>query len=103
MWWLAKAGVVGMAAFALLALTPLILALRCASAPAKISAEVVASLLAVSAVWPLPEQPRDSLAIGLAMGVAMGFAGMGRRSQDAGQDTTQVNDSRVLTLAVSPG
>ncbi|MCV7302826.1 O-antigen ligase family protein [Mycobacterium barrassiae] len=83
MWWLAKAGAVGMAAFALLALTPVVLALRCASAPAKISAAVVTSLLAVSIVWPLPEQPHDALAIGMAMGAAMGFARLPRRNQNA--------------------
>lgn len=88
MWWLAKAGLVGMAAFALLALTPLVLALRCATAPAKISAAVVGSLLAVSAVWPLPEQPHDALGIGLAIGAAMGFARVPRRNEDAGQSET---------------
>ena len=42
-------------AFALFALTPVILALRCATTPARISAAVAAGLLAISAVWPLPE------------------------------------------------
>lgn len=85
LWWLAKAGVVGMAAFALFALTPVILALRCASAPAKISAAVAAGLLAISAVWPLPEMPMDALGMGLALGTAMGYAGLRRRSEDADQ------------------
>jgi hypothetical protein len=85
-WWLAKAGAVGMAAFAWFALTPIFRALRCASAPAKISGAVSAGLLAISAVWPLPEMPMDALALGLALGSAMGFAGLRRRAQDADQD-----------------
>nr|WP_207383912.1 O-antigen ligase family protein [Mycolicibacterium komanii] len=98
MWWLAKAGAVGMAAFALLALTPLVLALRCASAPAKISAAVVGSLLAVSAVWPLPEQPHDALGIGLAIGAAVGFARLPQRNDDAGES----DPSMASTPAGSP-
>lgn len=86
LWWLAKAGVVGMAAFALFALTPVILALRCASAPARISAAVATGLLAISAVWPLPEMPMDSLGLGLALGSAMGFAGLRRRTPDTDQN-----------------
>ncbi len=85
MWWLAKAGAVGMAAFALLVLVPLTLALRSASAPAKIGAAVITSLLAVSIVWPLPEQPHDSFAIGIAVGATMGFARL-RRGNDARND-----------------
>jgi O-antigen ligase len=81
MWWLAKGGAVGMAAFVLFAITPAILSLRCASAPAKIGAAVVASLLAVSAVWPLPEQPHDALAFGIAIGATMGFARLEHRRQ----------------------
>lgn len=83
MWWLAKAGGIGMAAFALLALTPVTLALRCASTRAKIGAAVVLSLLAVSIVWPLPEQPHDSFAMGIAIGATMGFALLQRRNPNA--------------------
>lgn len=83
-WWVAKAGAVGMAAFAWLALTPVVKALRCASAPAKISAAVCAGLLAISALWPLPEMPMDALALGMALGTAMGFAGLRRRNSEAG-------------------
>ncbi|WP_208622461.1 O-antigen ligase family protein [Mycobacterium gastri] len=75
LWWLAKAGAVGMAAFAVFALTPLFRALRRASAPAKISAAVSAGLLAMSTVWPLPEMPTDAVSLGLALGATMGFAG----------------------------
>jgi O-antigen ligase len=82
LWWLAKAGAVGMAVFAIFALTPVILALRCAPAAAKISAAVAAGLLAISAVWPLPEMPMDALGLGLALGAAMGYAGLRRRSGD---------------------
>jgi len=89
LWWLAKAGAIGMAAFAWLALTPLIRALRGASAPAIISAAASAGLLAISAVWPLPEMPVDALAIGLALGATMGFAGTsptgGQAAQTAGE------------------
>lgn len=80
-WWLAKAGAVGMAAFAAFALTPIVRALRCASTPAKISAAVCAALLAISAVWPLPEMQSDALAMGLALGTATGFAGLRRRNR----------------------
>ncbi|KAA8966046.1 MAG: O-antigen ligase domain-containing protein [Mycobacterium sp.] len=83
LWWLAKAGVAGMAAFALLALTPL-RALRRASAPARISASVSAGLLAVSAVWPLPELPVDAMALGLVLGATMAFAAGPRPDRDAG-------------------
>ncbi|MBY0441678.1 MAG: O-antigen ligase family protein [Mycobacteriaceae bacterium] len=92
LWWLTKAGAVGMAAFALFALTPVILALRCAAAPAKISAAVAAGLLAISAVWPLPEMPVDALGLGLALGATMGFAGLGRRSKDSDQETDHGGD-----------
>jgi O-antigen ligase len=85
LWWLAKAGAVGMAGFAVFALTPVIRAIRYASAPAKISAAVCAGLLTISVVWPLPEMPSDALAIGLALGAAMGYGSQRRRSQDAEQ------------------
>ncbi|WP_099184277.1 O-antigen ligase family protein [Mycobacterium kansasii] len=75
LWWLAKAGVVGMAAFAVFALPPLVRALRRASAPAKVSAAVSAGLLAMSTVWPLPEMPTDAVSLGLALGATMAYAG----------------------------
>lgn len=85
LWWVAKGGLVGMAAFAAFALVPVIRALRRGTAPAKISAAVSAGLLAISAVWPLPEMPSDALALGLALGSAMGFAGLRGRGQDVAQ------------------
>lgn len=97
-WWLAKAGAVGMAVFAWFALTPVYRALRCASAPAKISAAVSVGLLAITAVWPLPEMPMDALALGLSLGSAMGFAGLRQRAQDASQGA----DDRAPELASTP-
>ncbi|WP_102419016.1 O-antigen ligase [Mycobacterium sp. 4858] len=98
LWWLVKSGAVGMAAFALFALTPLIRALRRSSAPAKISAAVSAGLLAISAVWPLPEMPVDALALGLALGSTMGFA----RSRRAGQEVGELGVSRAPVPAGVP-
>jgi hypothetical protein len=97
-WWLAKAGVVGVAVFAWFAATPILKAVRRASAPAKISAAVSASLLAISAVWPLPEMPMDALALGLVLGATMGFATLARRDQALGQDSVD----RVPVLAATP-
>ncbi|KZS71659.1 polymerase [Mycobacterium kansasii] len=95
LWWLAKAGAVGMAAFALFALTPLFRALRRASAPAKISAAVSAGLLAMSTVWPLPEMPTDAVSLGLALGATMGFAGARPTGPEA--DETVANRTPVVT------
>ncbi|WP_406817768.1 O-antigen ligase family protein [Mycobacterium sp. M23085] len=100
LWWLAKAGAVGMAVFALFALTPVILALRCAPAAAKISAAVAAGLLAISAVWPLPEMPMDALGLGMALGTAMGYAGLRRRSGDG--DHGDVNPAPAPAAAPGP-
>jgi O-antigen ligase len=99
LWWLAKAGAVGMVVFALFALTPLILALRCGSAPARISAATAAGLLAISAVWPLPEMPMDALGLGLALGATMGFARLPGRGQDPSQN--DVNPGLELLTAGS--
>jgi O-antigen ligase len=103
-WWLAKAGAVGMAVFAWFALTPVVRAFRCASAPGKISAAVAAGLLAISAVWPLPEMPMDALALGLALGAAMAFAGLRDRGQDDGQpDSGHEPDKSGEFATVSAG
>ncbi|SPM35274.1 polymerase, partial [Mycobacterium rhizamassiliense] len=85
LWWVAKGGSVGMAAFVAFAIVPVIRALRRGSAPAKISAAVSGGLLAISAVWPLPEMPSDALALGLALGAAMGFAGLRDKAPEAVQ------------------
>jgi O-antigen ligase len=86
LWWLVKAGAVGMVAFALFALTPLIRALRCASAPAKISAAVSIGLLVVCIVSPLPEGYGAST-LGLALGSAMAFASRGRTERFGAEQT----------------
>lgn len=80
LWWLAKAGAVGMAAFALFALTPLVRALRSTSAPAKISAAVSAGLLVMCIVDPLPEDPANALTLGMSLGAAWAFARLRQRS-----------------------
>lgn len=98
LWWLAKGGAVGMASFVVLALVPMVRALRRPSAPAKISVAVSAGLLAISAVWPLPEMPSDALALGLALGSAMGFAGLRRRAARPAE--TEVNRVPALAAAV---
>ncbi|RFZ68332.1 O-Antigen ligase [Mycobacterium marinum] len=83
LWWLAKAGAVGMAVFAIFALTPLFGALRRGSDRAKIAAATSIGLLAISAVWPLPEMPVDALGLGLVLGLTMGFATQRRGGADA--------------------
>lgn len=84
-WWLAKAGAVGMLAFAGFALTPVVQALRRATPQAKLAAAVSCALLAITAVWPLPEMPMDALAIGLALGATMAFARLPRREREDGR------------------
>ncbi|RFZ66994.1 O-Antigen ligase [Mycobacterium marinum] len=83
LWWLAKAGAVGMALFAMFALPPLFGALRRGSDRAKIGAATSIGLLAMSAVWPLPEMPVDALGLGLVLGLTMGFATQRRGGADA--------------------
>ncbi|MDC8981632.1 O-antigen ligase family protein [Mycobacterium marinum] len=83
LWWLAKAGAVGMALFAMFALPPLFGALRRGSDRAKIAAATSIGLLAISAVWPLPEMPVDALGLGLVLGLTMGFATQRRSGADA--------------------
>jgi hypothetical protein len=99
LWWLAKAGAVGMAVFALFALTPLIRALRCASAPAKISVAVSFCLLVVCTVAPLPEGYGAST-LGLALGSAMAFAGR-RRTERLGAETTPALTGAEQTPALT--
>ncbi|BAX94151.1 O-antigen ligase family protein [Mycobacterium shigaense] len=97
LWWVAKGGAVGMAAFAVFALVPLIRALRRRTPAAKISAAVSMGLLAISAVWPLPEMPSDSLALGLALGSTMAFAGLRETARDA--DPVEVGAGPTLVGA----
>ena len=74
LYWLVKAGAVGMASFAVFALTPVVRGIRSASAAAKISTAVSLALLATCVVNPLPLEPGSSLTLGMALGTAMGFA-----------------------------
>jgi O-antigen ligase len=74
LWLLVKSGVIGMASFAVFAVTPVWRAVRSSSAAAKISAATGAALLAICVVDPLPLEPANSLALGMALGAAMGFA-----------------------------
>lgn len=78
LWWLVKAGALGMAAFALFALTPVVRALRCAAKPAKICAAVSVGFLVLAIVGPNIEDTPDSVVFGMLLGLAMGFANVGR-------------------------
>ena len=91
LWWLAKSGAVGMAAFAMFALTPLVFALRSASKPAKAGSAVSAGLLVMSIVDPLPEDPANAMTLGIALGAALAFARPRRRSgvSDGSVDGTE--------------
>ncbi|MBS9533516.1 O-antigen ligase family protein [Mycobacterium sp. M1] len=79
LWWLVKSGAVGMAGFAMLAITPIVRALRSASPLAKIAAATSAGLLATCTVGPMPEEVGDSLVLGLTFGAAFAFATQIRR------------------------
>jgi O-antigen ligase len=83
LWWLAKAGLVGMVAFALFALPPVCTAVRTATAPAKVSAAVSLALLSICLVNPMPLEPSSSLLIGMAVGAAMAFSR--RRPEPVGE------------------
>jgi O-Antigen ligase len=81
LWWLAKAGAVGMTAFALFALIPIARGLFSASAPAKIAAALSVALLVNCTVDPLPEDPADALVLGLTLGAALQFAVVSLRAR----------------------
>jgi O-antigen ligase/polysaccharide polymerase Wzy-like membrane protein len=81
LWWLAKAGAVGMTAFVLFALTPIVRGLLSTSAPAKTAAALAVALLVNCTVDPLPEDPADALLLGLALGAALQFAVVSRRAR----------------------
>lgn len=102
LWWLAKAGAVGMVAFALFALIPLLRAVRSASRPAKVSAAVSVGLLVVCNVNPLPEDPGGALTLGLAFGLAMAFASRGPTERLDAEQTpalTSAEQTPALTSA----
>jgi O-antigen ligase len=95
LWWLVKAGAVGMASFALLALTPVARGIRSASAASKISAAVSAGLLAGCAVGPMPEEPVQALVLGLALGAALGFA----RARPRARHAAPIDSARPISTA----
>ncbi|OBA68750.1 polymerase [Mycobacterium sp. 1554424.7] len=99
LWWLAKSGGVGMTAFAVFALTPLIQALRSASAPAKASAAVSAGLLVMSIIDPLPEDPANALTLGMALGAALAFARLRRRSSATDDSAEPATEPMMLAGA----
>ncbi len=81
LWWLVKAGAVGMTAFLLFALTPIVRGLLSSSAPAKTAAALAVALLVNCTVDPIPEDPADALVLGLALGAALQFAVVKRRAR----------------------
>jgi hypothetical protein len=95
LWWLCKAGAGGMAMFALFALMPIVRGLRCASVPAKISAAVSIGLLAVCIVAPLPEDPPNAMALGMALGATMGFVRQQRQRQSVDRVDAQPTPALV--------
>ncbi len=86
LWWLAKAGAVGMTAFAVFVLTPILRALVSMSAAAKIAAALSVALLVNCTVDPIPEDPSDAMVLGLALGAALQFAVVSRRARHAADD-----------------
>jgi O-Antigen ligase len=101
LWWLAKAGVVGMVAFALFVLIPIVRGLLSASAPAKAAAALSVALLVNCTVDPIPEDPADALVLGLALGAALQFAVVSRRARrkEDGMQETQHASPSVITAA----
>jgi hypothetical protein len=100
LWWLVKAGVVGMAVFAWFALRPVIRALRSTSTPAKIAGSVAFGLLVLNIVGPNIEDTPDSVVYGIALGSAMGFANLARkRPEQSGSPGLDdgATDDRVTT------
>lgn len=83
LWWLCKSGAVGMAAFAVFALTPVVYALRSSSPQAKIAAAVSTALIVVSVVDPIPEEAIEGMVLGLALGTAMTYATFRRHRIEA--------------------
>jgi hypothetical protein len=100
LWWLCKGGAMGMAAFALFAVTPLIRGLRSWSAPAKISAAVSLGLLAMGNVAPLPEEPASALTLGMALGSAMAFASSSRTQRVRNEGA--LASTRLPTFVADP-
>ncbi|MCG5433887.1 O-antigen ligase family protein [Mycobacterium sp. MYCO198283] len=83
LWWLVKAGVVGMAGFAVFALVPVAKALRAGRPAARSAAAVGVGLLAVCVVDPLPLNLTNALVLGVALGACFALAD---RRDDTPQD-----------------
>lgn len=98
LWWLAKSGAVGMAAFAAFALTPLVRALRSASAAAKTCAAVGTGLLVMCIIDPLPEDPANAMTLGMTLGAAWAFASTARNVAAAADE--ELDADRVPAGAV---
>ncbi|CDO90574.1 O-antigen polymerase family protein [Mycobacterium triplex] len=96
LWWLVKAGALGMVVFAWFALRPVVRALRSVSTPAKIAGAVSVGLLVLNIVGPNIEDTPDSVVYGMVLGSAMGFANLARRRPDdpdsAGPDDGATDD-----------
>jgi hypothetical protein len=101
LWWLTKAGAVGMTAFALFALTPIARGLISASAPAKVAAAVSVALLVNCTVDPIPEDPADALVLGLALGAALQFAVVSRRARREADAIQHASPSGVTDAPVA--
>jgi hypothetical protein len=100
LWWLVKAGAVGMAAFAWFALRPVIRALRTASKAAKISGAVSAGLLVLNIVGPNIEDTPDSVVFGMVLGSAMGFANVARRRPNE-PSSTELDDGAAADRTIT--
>ncbi|OBF90855.1 polymerase [Mycobacterium sp. 852002-51163_SCH5372311] len=101
LWWLVKAGAVGMAAFVVLASVPIVRALRRGSAPAKISAAVSIGLLVMCNVDPLPEESPNGLTLGLALGAAMAYASLRRTAQETDEAEAEAVDAEPVPAVMS--
>lgn len=74
LWILVKAGVIGLIAFLVFLLPPLVAAVRSRSVTAKAAASLTIALAAVCWVSPMPLQAPSSLVFGATIGVTMGLA-----------------------------
>jgi hypothetical protein len=86
------------------ALTPLVRALRSASVPAKVSAAVSTGLMMMCIIDPLPEEPTNSMALGIALGSALAFATLGRRDdwKLKDEEVDDVSDDEGADAASAP-
>lgn len=89
LWWLVKAGALGMAAFAIFALVPVVKAIRTATTASTIAASVGMALLVTCIVNPLPLEPSSSLTLGITLGAALAFSRSGARVPSAAVSPAQ--------------